>query len=79
MNGCTHTHRVNRPYLDDETNEMVDNWEAEYTYVDLSLHSYKCTQCGEVFWYSQRGRIAETRGINVHDVTAEMIAEDDAK
>lgn len=34
------------------------HWEYEtvYTTVDIDLHRYKCTQCGEVMYYSGRAR-----------------------
>lgn len=37
------------PYLEEEGGE-------ESTFVDTSLHTYKCTQCNEVFYYSQRAK-----------------------
>jgi hypothetical protein len=36
-----------------------DEWEPESsvsTTVDIDLHRYKCTQCGEVMYYSERAR-----------------------
>jgi hypothetical protein len=41
------------------------------TFQDVSLHSYKCTLCGAIFWYSERGRLAETTGRSVMDLTDE--------
>lgn len=79
MNGCTHARQVTYQRRCSVTDELVDYPVNESACVDISLHSYQCTLCGEVFWYSQRGRIAETRGIDVFDVTAAMVAEDDAR
>lgn len=31
-------------------------WETRSTTVDIDLHRYKCTQCGEVMYYSGRAR-----------------------
>jgi 5-methylcytosine-specific restriction endonuclease McrA len=41
-----------------ETNSATGYWEysTEYTTVDIDLHRYKCTQCGEVMYYSGRAR-----------------------
>lgn len=33
------------------------------TYEDIDLHRYKCTQCGEVFYYSARARDFFEQGI----------------
>jgi hypothetical protein len=41
-------------------------WERGYTeqtFVDTGLHSYKCTQCQQVFYYSERGRALELAAI----------------
>lgn len=35
-------------------------WEEEFvehnTYEDVDLHRYRCTQCGQIFYYSERAR-----------------------
>jgi subtilisin-like proprotein convertase family protein len=52
---CSHTKTkqtwVTTDYWGEETE---GNWEFETvsTTVDLDLHRYKCTQCGEVMYYS---------------------------
>jgi hypothetical protein len=37
--------------------EVVDTTE------DVDLHRYKCTQCGELFYYSERARLFFEQGI----------------
>ena len=32
------------------------HYSTQYTTVDLDLHRYKCTQCGEIMYYSGRAR-----------------------
>jgi hypothetical protein len=34
--------------------EWADDGGWEHTYVDTGLHTYKCTQCNETFYYSER-------------------------
>jgi hypothetical protein len=52
---CSHTKTkqtwVTTDYWGEETE---GEWESETvsTTVDLDLHRYKCTQCGEVMYYS---------------------------
>ncbi len=52
---CLHTKTkqtwVTTDYWGEETE---GNWEFETvsTTVDLDLHRYKCTQCGEIMYYS---------------------------
>jgi hypothetical protein len=52
---CSHTKTkqtwVTTDYWGEETE---GKWESETvsTTVDLDLHRYKCTQCGEVMYYS---------------------------
>jgi hypothetical protein len=56
---CTHTKTkqtwVTTNYFGEETE---GEWEYETisTTVDIDLHRYKCTQCGEVMYYSGRAR-----------------------
>lgn len=56
---CTHTRRKmeNQGYEDWE-GDWHDDWRQVevWTYVDVDLHRYKCTQCGEIFYYSSRAR-----------------------
>lgn len=53
---CTHTKSfwIEDEWEDDYGNTHNDSrWETENTYEDLDLHRYKCSQCGEIFYYSQ--------------------------
>jgi hypothetical protein len=45
---------------------MVGEWEykTEYTTVDIDLHRYKCTQCGEVMYYSGAAREYYETGVD---------------
>ena len=57
---CNHQ-RTREYWVEEEdwySGEMVGRWEytTEYTTVDIDLHRYKCTQCGEVMYYSGRAR-----------------------
>lgn len=55
------------------TGEIMEDGRLEDAcdFHDLSLHSYECRTCGEKFWYSQRGRLAEERGVSVFDISDE--------
>jgi hypothetical protein len=46
-------------------------WEysTESTCVDIDLHRYKCTQCGEVMYYSGRARDYYEKGIKSEWIT----------
>lgn len=46
-------------------------WEysTEYTTIDLDLHRYKCTQCGEIMYYSGRARDYYEKGIKSEWIT----------
>lgn len=69
-NKCTHTRAVSgrwvdNPYHNPEEYELggYDSgaymWEEGYeesTTIDICTHSYKCTQCGEVMYYSSYGK-----------------------
>ena len=57
---CNHQRSVSR-YVEEEnwyTGETEGRWEytTEYSTVDIDLHRYKCTMCGEVMYYSGRAR-----------------------
>jgi hypothetical protein len=43
---------------DDGSSEHSGHWEYDSvsTTVDIDLHRYKCTQCGEIMYYSGRAR-----------------------
>lgn len=63
MQPCTHSQKVAgrwEPtgvfYFD---GEELSNWVPDHTVsttVDIDLHRYKCTQCGEIRYYSGRAR-----------------------
>jgi hypothetical protein len=38
---------------------------------DQSLHEVKCLTCNKVGWYTQRGRLAEQKGVSVRELTNE--------
>jgi hypothetical protein len=46
---------ITRDYFGEE---IPGEWECttENTTVDIDLHRYKCTQCGEIMYYSGRAR-----------------------
>lgn len=50
----------------DWTGEDISRWEYQepvQTFVDRGTHSYMCTQCKEVFYYSGRAaKVAEAGG-----------------
>jgi hypothetical protein len=70
VNKCTHTRKVKDewvldPYHDPEEYAIggfdcgPGYWKdggVESTTVDVDLHRYKCTQCGEIMYYSEYGR-----------------------
>lgn len=58
---CTHETRRRETECWGEcmyTGEMVykDVWVTTSTFVDTGLHTYCCTQCGHVGYYSERAR-----------------------
>lgn len=60
---CTHTRDTSRwvgddYWYDDGSSYHTGHWEYDSvsTCVDIDLHRYKCTQCGEVMYYSGRAR-----------------------
>lgn len=67
------------PFVSRDYNDHTGEYEERYTSVsecnfkDISLHSYMCTTCGERFWYSERGKIAEQSGRDVHDVSYDEV------
>lgn len=58
---CNHQ-RTREQWVEEEEDwyhgGTTGRWEytTEYTTVDLDLHRYKCTQCGEIMYYSGRAR-----------------------
>jgi hypothetical protein len=64
MTNCTHTRTIEAkwienpdydPYYDDDYGYWEEAYE-QYTYQDIDIHRYRCTQCGEIKYYSERGR-----------------------
>ena len=66
---CNHQ-RTTQQWVEDEDWSPCDggstgHWEysTENTYVDIDLHRYKCTMCGEVMYYSGRARQYYEEGV----------------
>ena len=59
---CDHriTRWVERVPFPEDPEFTVREQEVEHTVIDLDTHRYKCTQCGEVMYYSERAKIAYT-------------------
>jgi hypothetical protein len=56
---CRHERTTERWVTRDYFGEEIDGeWQYDTvsTTVDIDLHRYRCTQCGEVFYYSGRAR-----------------------
>lgn len=58
---CTHSKPrrwIDASYVDDEGYQHISGeWEdGDSLFVDIGLHRYKCTGCGEVGYYSSRAR-----------------------
>jgi hypothetical protein len=56
---CSHERTTERWVTRDYFGEEIDGeWQYETvsTTVDIDLHRYKCTQCGEIMYYSGRAR-----------------------
>lgn len=67
-NKCTHSEKIqvwerDYNYDNDEESSGYWVWEDRATYVDIDTHRYKCTQCGEVMYYSGRARDFYEKGI----------------
>lgn len=65
---CTHTRDISR-WVETEDwyhGGSTGEWEytTEYTYADLDLHRYKCTQCNEIFYYSGAAREYYETGVD---------------
>lgn len=57
---CSHKY-TREVWVEEEdwfSGEIEGEWKTEtvYTTVDIDLHRYKCTQCGEIMYYSGRAR-----------------------
>jgi extradiol dioxygenase family protein len=69
---CNHTRETSRWVTLDYFGEEIDGeWEytTESTTVDIDLHRYKCTQCGEIMYYSGRARDYYEKGIKSEWIT----------
>lgn len=71
---CNHESRTQRWVEDDDWRENYSatghwEWETKSTCVDIDLHRYKCTQCGEVMYYSGRARDYYEKGIKSEWIT----------
>jgi extradiol dioxygenase family protein len=69
---CNHTRETSRWVTVDYFGEEIDGeWEytTETTTVDIDLHRYKCTQCGEIMYYSGRARDYYEKGIKSDWIT----------
>jgi hypothetical protein len=67
-NNCKHQRllEIKTPVYNQYTgDESVDiRWEWEDTFTDIDLHRFKCTQCGEIGYYSEAAENYYTKGIN---------------
>ncbi len=65
-NSCKHQKLIEKriPFYNDFTgDESIDViWEWEDTFKDIDLHRYKCTQCGEIGYYSGAAKDYYTKG-----------------
>jgi hypothetical protein len=71
---CNHQRDTSRWVEDDDWYEnctATGHWEysSEYTTVDIDLHRYKCTQCGEIMYYSGRARDYHEKGVKSPGIT----------
>jgi hypothetical protein len=67
---CNHQRTTSRwvgedNWYDDGSSMHTGDWvyDTVSTTVDIDLHRYKCTQCGEVMYYSGRARDYYEKGI----------------
>lgn len=58
MSSCDHkTGRWVPGPVDEETGEPgPECWEEDYLYEDIDTGRYRCTRCGEVFYYTEHWR-----------------------
>jgi hypothetical protein len=70
MNNCQHEYQRGewRKETDEETGEVIDRYEyVTYSHFeDVDLHRYKCKQCGELRYYSERAREFYEEGKTEH-------------
>lgn len=67
MNNCKHELQVSVDYkiYNQETGEddIITEYETRSTFEDIDLHRYKCTQCGEIGYYSGAAKNYYENGI----------------
>jgi hypothetical protein len=70
VQSCSHSRTVSGQWVPPEfvagEDSLPDEWNAAHedlTYVDIDLHRYKCTQCGEVKYYSNAARMFYEDGV----------------
>ncbi len=68
---CNHQRETSRwvggdNWYDDGSSMHTGHWEYDSvsTTVDLDLHRYKCTQCGEIMYYSGAAREYYQTGVD---------------
>lgn len=64
---CSHQRTQSRWVTTDYFGEEIEGqWEytTESTTVDLDTHRYKCTQCGEIMYYSGAAREYYETGVD---------------
>ena len=73
---CNHQRTTSRwvgedNWYDDGSSMHTGEWvyDTVSTTVDIDLHRYKCTQCGEVMYYSGRARDYYEKGIKSDWIT----------
>ena len=65
---CSHTYEKSE-WIEELVNDWGDTEPGHWHYstqsstVDIDLHRYKCTQCGEIFYYSGRARQYHEDGV----------------
>jgi hypothetical protein len=62
---CSHSRKIPGHWATG-SEDMPDDWHSEYeepTVTDIDLHRYKCTQCGEVKYYSNAAREYYENGV----------------
>ena len=66
MSACDHTERAEKWVTEDYFGEPCEGyWEysTRHTTEDVGLHSYRCTKCKEVMYYSSAAKDFYTKGI----------------
>ena len=73
---CNHQREISRwvgedNWYDDGSSMHTGDWvyDTVSTTVDIDLHRYKCTQCGEVMYYSGRAKQYHEEGVKFDWIT----------